>query len=338
MVPRLDIVIPTIRDLTFLEAWRPHFAPHRILVVQDGDPARAVHIPDGYDATCYTWDDIERLLGPDRWIISKRDSACRCFGFLMATSRYVYTIDDDCYPATDPSGEAVDPVAQHRHNLEAPSFQRYFNTLYDAEFVRGYPFGLRTGAPTAISHGLWLNVADLDAPTQMVRPLWRNTQYVDIVQSVPRGTLYPMSGMNLAFDQRLIGPAFYFGLMGEGQPLGRYDDLWAGWCAKAICDHLGYGVKSGKPYVWHERASDWRSNFVKEHQGILWQEELVPFFERLTFTGTTATACYRELAQAVRRELPPLDPYFLKLAEAMEVWLHVWHRVKKTQVDAHEAG
>ncbi len=41
-----------------------------------------------------------------------------------------------------------------------------------------------------------------------------------------------MCGMNLAFDRETIGPAMYFGLMGDGQPLGRYDDMWAGWCAK----------------------------------------------------------------------------------------------------------
>jgi hypothetical protein len=26
--------------------------------------------------------------------------------------------------------------------------------------------------------------------------------------------------MNLAFDRELIGPAMYFGLMGDGQPIG----------------------------------------------------------------------------------------------------------------------
>lgn len=41
-----------------------------------------------------------------------------------------------------------------------------------------------------------------------------------------------MCGMNLAFNRETIGPAMYFGLMGEGQPLGRYDDMWAGWCTK----------------------------------------------------------------------------------------------------------
>jgi hypothetical protein len=43
-----------------------------------------------------------------------------------------------------------------------------------------------------------------------------------------------MCGMNLAFDRELIGPAMYFGLMGDGQPIGRYDDMWAGWCVK-VC-------------------------------------------------------------------------------------------------------
>ena len=45
-----------------------------------------------------------------------------------------------------------------------------------------------------------------------------------------------MCGMNLAFNRETIGPAMYFGLLGDGQPLGRYDDMWAGWCTKvALC-------------------------------------------------------------------------------------------------------
>jgi hypothetical protein len=33
--------------------------------------------------------------------------------------------------------------------------------------VRGYPFSLREGVPTVVSHGLWLNIPDYDAPTQV---------------------------------------------------------------------------------------------------------------------------------------------------------------------------
>lgn len=58
------------------------------------------------------------------------------------------------------------------------------------------------------------------------------SRYVDAVLTIPKGTLFPMCGMNLAFNRELIGPAMYFGLMGDGQPIGRYDDMWAGWCMK----------------------------------------------------------------------------------------------------------
>ena len=70
----------------------------------------------------------------------------------------------------------------------------------------------------------FLSVAD--------RPLPFLVRYVDAVLTIPKGTLFPMCGMNLAFDRELIGPAMYFGLMGDGQPIGRYDDMWAGWCTK----------------------------------------------------------------------------------------------------------
>lgn len=69
-------------------------------------------------------------------------------------------------------------------------------------------------------------------PNVQVKPSERNTRYVDAVMTVPKGTLFPMCGMNLAFNRDLIGPAMYFGLMGDGQPIGRYDDMWAGWCCK----------------------------------------------------------------------------------------------------------
>lgn len=171
---------------------------------------------------------------------------------------------------------------------------------------------------------MWLNIPDYDAPTQMVKPLERNTRYVDCVMTVPKGTLMPMCGMNLAFNRceaaaadpcavmtgpatvlgwqggrrwpckgltsepclfaqcrDLIGPCMYFGLMGDGQPIGRYDDMWAGWCVKVVCDHLGYGVKSGKPYLWHSKASNPFNNLRKEYKGIFWQEEIIPFFQQV---------------------------------------------------------
>jgi len=76
----------------------------------------------------------------------------------VSKKKYIYTIDDDCFVAKTPSGEDINALEQHIRNLLTPSTPLFFNTLYDpyaagADFVRGYPFSLREGCPTAISHG-----------------------------------------------------------------------------------------------------------------------------------------------------------------------------------------
>lgn len=354
--------------MDFLEQWRDFFQPYHLIVIQDGDPSRKVEIPEGFDYELYNRNDIERILGDKAWCISFKDSACRCFGYMVSKKKYVYTIDDDCFVANTPSGERINALEQHIKNLLSPSTPDFFNTLYDpyaegCDFVRGYPFGMREGKPTAVSHGLWLNIPDYDAPTQLVKPAERNTRYVNAVLTIPKGSLFPMCGMNLAFDRDVIGPAMYFGLMGEGQPWGRYDDMWAGWCVKVICDHLDVGVKTGLPYIWHSKASNPFVNLKKEYkvgidlaprtltdfdtltltdfdsryallrsppQGIFWQEEIIPFFAGLTFSdkATDVFTCMEEIAAKVRVGLKHLDPeYFPKLADGMLAWLACWKQL-----------
>ncbi|GAY56264.1 hypothetical protein KPL70_011880 [Citrus sinensis] len=97
-----------------------------------------------------------------------------------------------------------------------------------------------------------------------------------------------MCAMNLAFNRELIGPAIYFALMGNGQPIGRYDDMWAGWYV--VCDHLNLGVKTGLPYVWHNKASNPFVNLKKEYNGLFWQEEIIPFFQSLVLPKECTTA------------------------------------------------
>ena len=160
----VDIVIPTIRDLGgFLTAWRPFIEPFHLILVQDGDPDKEVHIPEWADFELYNRRDIELALGTDAWIISKRDASIRNFGFLVSEKRFVYTIDDDCLPVTKSSpismtkpnamppdavgavgavgasasgsasgsGDAVDAIAEHLHNLLSPATPYFFNTVYD---------------------------------------------------------------------------------------------------------------------------------------------------------------------------------------------------------------
>lgn len=68
-----------------------------------------------------------------------------------------------------------------------------------------------------------------------------------------------------------------------------------------ICDHLGLGVKTGLPYIWHSKASNPFVNLKKEYNGIFWQEKTIPFFQSVSLSkeAQTVEACYLELAEKV---------------------------------------
>lgn len=332
----LDIVIPTIRDLHFLEEWREFIEGYHLIFVQDGDPAKVLYIPAWADYELYNRDDIVGTLGERAWIISSRDASLRNFGFLVSKKKYIYTLDDDCLPATGPDGAKINALGLHVRNLVTNSTPYFFNTLYDpyadgSDFVRGYPYSLRAGVPTAISHGLWLNAPDYDAPTQLLKPAERNTHLHQAVVTVPHGVLYPMCSMNVAFNRELIGPAFMQGLMGTGQPWARYDDMFAGWASKKVADHLGLGVKSGAPYIRHNKASNPFVNLEKEYMGIFWQEDVIRWFSTVTLAGANAADAYRDLARQVK-SLQRLSPYFERLSTAMLHWVDVWEEIQSGQL------
>ncbi len=60
-------------------------------------------------------------------------------------------------------------------------------------------------------------------------------------------------------------------------------------------------MKTGKPYIWHSKASNPFVNLKKEYKGIFWQEDIIPFFQEVTLSkeATTPEACYLELAEKV---------------------------------------
>ncbi|KAG6745897.1 hypothetical protein POTOM_050407 [Populus tomentosa] len=122
------------------------------------------------------------ILGPKASCISFKDSACSALvtWFLRrSTSSLLMMIA--LWLKIHLAKKLINALQQHIKNLLAPSTPFSFNTLYDpyregTDFVRGYPFSLREGVPTAVSHGLWLNIPDYDAPTQLVKPLEKNTR------------------------------------------------------------------------------------------------------------------------------------------------------------------
>lgn len=332
----IDIVIGALHsDLTsFMNEWRPLFSRFHLIIVKDPDLKEELKVPQDFNADVYTKSDIDRMVGSSSTAILFSGYSCRYFGFLMSRRKYIITIDDDCIPARDDKGLLVNPVAQHIENLTSPATPFFFNTLYDpyrdgSDFVRGYPFSLRTGVDCALSCGLWLNLADYDAPTQALKPSERNKRYVDAVMTVPFKALMPVSGINMGFDRELVGPVLIPGLRLAGEGKFRWEtmeDIWCGLCVKVICDHLGLGVKSGLPYVWRNERGNAIESLRKEWEGVKLMEEVVPFFQsvRLPRSAVTAEDCAVEIASLVKERLGPLDPVFARAADAMAQWVKLW--------------
>ncbi|XP_002993064.2 UDP-arabinopyranose mutase 1 [Selaginella moellendorffii] len=379
----LDVVMTVSSRSNFqslFSAWKPVLQHHHLIVVLETDDAMDEEEQDEQqkvlqnlllfhelNSEVVTKRDAEKFLEALAAKSSKRHSitlsslllnpfagsACRSFGFLVSKARYVVSFLEDVVPAKDlGSGELLDAVEQHLANLRSKATPYYFNTLYDPHradsvgFVRGYPFSLRLGVTTVMSHGLSLGLPDYDAPTAIVKPHERTQRYVDAVVTIPKGSLFPLSGSNVAFDRRLIGPCMLLRLGIGGQDSlfsgssssTSVDDVWAGLCAKVVADHLGFGVKTGVPYVWRGPDSSFSSNgatagalasLKTEFKPLLLLEDVVPFFQtlRLSKNATNAEDCYAEIARMVKGKLRGLDPSFERVAAVMETWADAWKAI-----------
>jgi len=94
--------------------------------------------------------------------------ALRNAGFWISDSKFAYAIDKNCKPIAD--------------DLMTPSTSDYFSTLYDpfhmqSDYSRGYPYSLRNGLPTGISHGTHLGEADYDIFTRLMKHDEKNTRH-----------------------------------------------------------------------------------------------------------------------------------------------------------------
>lgn len=311
------VVIPTIRDLSFLEAWRDELRDTFLIVCEDRD-SKTVELPDGYVGEVYSHEEMRVLLKENYFIIPRKNASVRSFGYYRAYQLgipYVITIDDDCYPHTP------NFVQTHIDRLETPGDDRWMKT--SSVYTRGFPYEVRDKMETVINHGLWAGVPDLDGPTQLLNSSMHDVDYPNI--QIPKGTYFPMCGMNLSF-KRKITPALYFLLMGIDYPFDRFDDIWAGVIAKKICDRNNLSVRSGDPAVRHSRASNVWSNIQKESSGLPINEELWKFIDRSVLSEGVMQS-YSDLAQdlsvfSVFYDMPrPYSEYFRCLSVAMHAWL-----------------
>lgn len=322
---KVYIVIPTIRNLDFLTDWKNQFKNISLIVCED-KPQKSVSVPKiGQKTYHYSWQEIDEDLGKDSWIIPRRVSAIRNYGFLKAYQKgadIIITLDDDCYPVPNHN-----LVKLHLQNLSLEVPQKWTNTYPDARhmYTRGMPYLNRKQSPVMLSHGLWTNVLDFDGPTYLQKIDFRAKFAEHFLQIISQGAYYPMCSMNLAFN-REITPLMYFPLMGqdkEGHKWGynRFDDIWAGIFSKKIMDHLGYGVVNGAPFVKHRKASDPFNNLIKEAGGIKQNEDLWKLVDQVNLESKNIKNSYKELVTKIDWTK---EEYFEKLSQAILIWLKLF--------------
>lgn len=321
---KVAVVAPTVREeciKKFLAMWDFNCGyEYNVYIIED-NPTKTFNL--GGQVKHFSWQEIDQDLKEKSWIIPRRTDCVRSYGFFKAWrdgADIIITLDDDCYPTGDQS-----LIMEHAKNLNQEVSNDWVSTL-DFNKPRGLPFKLPK-KPVMISHGLWRGVLDLDAPTQLAGNV-KEELYTEKI--IPKGTYFPMCGMNLAF-RREVTPLMYFLLMGKDYQYDRFGDIWCGVIAKKICDHLGFAIHSGYPLVEHQRASNVWANLKKEAPGLevnewLWQE-----IDKIELTSPSVWGSYAQIA----RKLGLKGEYWDKLKQAMEIWVGLFLEEKneKDSVD-----
>lgn len=322
MDQKIGIVIPTIRNLDFLKSWKNEFKDCIGIIVED-HKTKEIETPSKYFAKTYhyTWSDIKKTLGKDEWIIPRKNAGIRSFGFLMSHRLgldFTMTLDDDCFPVPNQNF-----VKGHLENLSLIAPEKWFPSYPNKNicYTRGFPYLVRNKKEVVLSHGLWTNILDLDAPTQLLNQNLKLDTNFPLIEFIPENYYFPMCSMNLAFKTK-IAPLMYFLLMGSDQNgnqwgFDRFDDIWAGIFSKKIIDHLNMAVANGSPFVEHKKASNVFQNLKKEAAGIEINEEIFKLVDKITLKSSTPNDCYLELAKKLDF---PKSEYFQNLKKAMVIW------------------
>lgn len=334
------LVVPSIRKDSFdrfVREWTPTGLFDRVdLILMEDNPQRTFSTDPSTVNQHFCWGNIDAV--DWSWIIPRRSDTVRSFAYWWAWKKgyqYLMTLDDDCYPLA--GYEELDLL--HKSMLTRT---RWFNTLNSVR-PRGVPY-FNTGKRNVhINHGLWQGVLDYDAPQQLVDPVPEVHSHDNRI--VPHGAYHPFCGMNAMWCREAI-PLSYHLLMGHAVdgvdskgrwpdskgyepalalkklPFDRFGDIWCGIIQKKVCDHLGWVVSSGTPYIHHDRASNPFTNLRKEANGIEVNEW---FWEKidaiaLPTTGMTAADCYGAIGGVISTWDGEHQAYWKLLGTAMREW------------------
>ncbi len=320
------LVVPSIRKESFerfVKEWTPTglFDQVDLILMEDNllqtfdcDVTNHIHL---------SWADIN-----DRswsWIIPRRSDTVRSFAYWFAWKsgyKFLQTLDDDCYP--EPGYENLNEL--HKSMLTR---SKWFNTLNSVR-PRGTPYYNLGTREVHINHGLWTGILDYDAPQQLVNPVPEIYSHDNRI--IPHGAYHSFCGMNAIWRREAIVLSYHM-LMGhrvigsllEKLPFDRFGDIWCGIVQKKICDHLGWVISSGTPYIHHDRASNPFTNLRKEANGLEVNEW---FWEKIDAINLTTcigpVECYKEIARYVGLFDGEYAAYWKNLGNAMNTWANLF--------------
>jgi hypothetical protein len=275
----------------------------------------------------------------------------RNIGYLMAVESgadIIILVDDDNYPI-----ESVDFLKEHSVVGKIIDFNaisdesKWFNVCSMIKFnperkvyPRGYPYSKRfkdgkiskvekTGK-IIINEGLWTCDPDIDSITRLTEDI-KGVEVSSENVVLDMGTFSPINSQNTAFYRDAL-PCAYFVLMGgniNGLVIERYGDIWFGYFAKKVIDHMNGYVRFGSPVAIHKRNTH---NILKDLKQEFWaiqfSEYLVEFIENVKLTTNTYSLCYIELADKLDEFVlensnfnQEAKEYFKKVVYAMKIWV-----------------
>jgi hypothetical protein len=364
--PRMTIVMTTINVPTLLEGYAANFEKHGHLKEVDaivvGDrktPHESLHrlaaqlSERGFAVTYLDLPAQEKYL--ERFpklkpIIPYNSDNRRNIGYLMAVEKgadILVAVDDDNFVGDGDwyAGHAL--VGSTVKCKTVSCAAGWFNPcdLMDFEpprtiYARGYPYDRRwqpnqhtyatAEGRVVINGGLWLNDPDVDSLTRLTEPV-RGVRLRDERVMLAPGTWAPINTQNTAFHRDVL-PAFYF--VPVGDPVGgivveRYGDIWAGFFARKLIDHLGDRVTFGAPACDHRRnAHRLLHDLELEFWSVVLTDPLANYLAGWKLTGRTYADAYLELAEHLEaaewkhpRLAGEIKAFFGRMAQAMRVWI-----------------
>lgn len=326
------LVVPSIRKDSFdrfVKEWTPTGLFNRVdLILMEDNPERTFEV-DLANATHLSWEDIDY----HEWsrIIPRRSDTVRSYAYWYAYTKgyeYLMTLDDDCYPNPD----YLELDVLHKAMLTRT---KWFNTLNNVR-PRGVPYKNLGKRDVYINHGLWTGVLDYDAPQQLVQPTPEVHSHDNRI--VPYGSYHPFCGMNAIWRREAMVLSYHL-LMGRvvetrgftdlvQLPFDRFGDIWCGIIQKKVCDHLGWAVSTGVPYIHHDRASNPFANLRKEANGIEVNEWFWERIDAINLFGITAVECYDEIAREIYKFGGEHADYWRDLGSAMSTWAGLFREKK----------